>query len=124
MSLSDADKTITTEDFDKLNEIIKYLRSIDIERNFHNSVDWKAFGLLDYPTIIRHPMDLSTLQKNLQERKYQLNSEVLDHIQLIWDNCKTYNIEGSVINLIRNLISLISRSINKQMKWKKQPKNT
>lgn len=108
MSLLDTDRTITTEDFDKLNEIINYLRTIDVEKNFHNPVDWKGFNLIDYPTIIRHPMDLSTLQKNLQERKYLLVSEVLDHIQLIWDNCKTYNIEGSVIimRLYTNLIKV------------------
>ncbi len=97
MSLADPERTITTEDFEKLNEIINYLKSLDYERNFHYPVDWKALNLLDYPTIIRHPMDLLTLQTYLKERKYQLVLEVLDHIQLIWDNCKTYNIEGSVI---------------------------
>lgn len=96
MSLTDADTTISTEDFNKLNEIINQLKLIDEEQHFHFPVDWKSLKLLDYPSVIRHPMDISTIQNNLKEKKYQLVSEVLDHIQLIWDNCKTYNCEGSV----------------------------
>lgn len=42
-------------------------------------------------------MDLSTINKKLREERYQSVEEVLDDIQLIWDNCKTYNIQGSVI---------------------------
>ncbi len=96
ITLTDADTTISTEDFNKLNEIINQLKILDAEKNFHFPVDWKALRLLDYPSVIRHPIDFSTIQSNLKDKKYQLVSEVLDHIQLIWDNCKTYNCEGSV----------------------------
>jgi len=96
MSLTDADTTISTEDFNKLNEIIISLKLFDKQKNFHYPVDWKGLKLLDYPSVITHPMDFSTIQNNLKEKKYQLVSEVLDHIQLVWDNCKTYNCEGSV----------------------------
>jgi len=100
MALADSNKAITNDDFNKLNEIIDNLKIVDSDMNFHFPVDWKAFNLLDYPSIVRHPMDLTTLQTNLKERKYQLVSEVLDHINLIWDNCKTYNYEGSVKTFI------------------------
>jgi hypothetical protein len=42
-------------------------------------------------------MDLTTIKKNLKASKYSNVQEVLDDIQLIWDNCKKYNIEGSDI---------------------------
>ncbi len=29
---------------------------------FRDPVDWKAWQLLDYPQIIKHPMDLGTVQ--------------------------------------------------------------
>ena len=39
--------------------------------------------------------------------KYIFVQEVLDDIQLIWTNCKTYNIEGSVSLLKFNKINQI-----------------
>ncbi len=41
-------------------------------------------------------MDLSTVNNKLKDEKYNSVEEVLDDIQLIWDNCKTYNQHGSV----------------------------
>ena len=41
-------------------------------------------------------MDLSTVSRKLREEKYNFVEEVLDDIQLIWDNCKAYNQSGSV----------------------------
>lgn len=42
-------------------------------------------------------MDLGTVKKNLKSNKYTTVEEVVDEIQLIWTNCKTYNVEGSEI---------------------------
>ena len=36
------------------------------------------------------------IKKNLKNGKYITLQEALNDIQLIWDNCKTYNMEGSV----------------------------
>lgn len=56
-----------------------------------------ALGLIDYPQIIKHPMDLGSVKKNFKNLKYKFSEEVLNDLQLIWDNCKTYNSEGSWI---------------------------
>ena len=42
-------------------------------------------------------MDLGTVQKKLNEGEYLYVQDMIDDIQLIWDNCKTYNVAGSVI---------------------------
>ncbi len=42
-------------------------------------------------------MDLSTVKKKFFGLKYGNVEECLDDIQMCWDNCKTYNAEGSVI---------------------------
>ena len=42
-------------------------------------------------------MDLNTINRKLRENRYQSVEEVLDDIQLIWDNCKLYNQQGCVI---------------------------
>ena len=39
-------------------------------------------------------MNLLRVQDKLKGREYRTIEEVLDHIQLIWDNCKAYNPEG------------------------------
>jgi len=37
---------------------------------FRNPVDWKTYGLLDYPVVIKKPMDLGTVKKNLNNNSY------------------------------------------------------
>jgi hypothetical protein len=41
-------------------------------------------------------MDLGTVKNKLNNFQYNTSQQVLDDIQLIWDNCKLYNQEGSV----------------------------
>ena len=55
-----------------------------------------GLGLTDYYDIIKTPMDLGTVKKNLKANKYKFVEDCLNDIQLIWDNCKQYNAEGSV----------------------------
>jgi hypothetical protein len=44
--------------------------------------------------VIKHPMHLYKVQEKMKAREYNTVEEVLDHLQLIWDNCKEYNKEG------------------------------
>lgn len=60
-------------------------------------VDWEGLGLVDYLTIIKNPMDLNTVHTKLTESQYKTVEEALDDLQLIWDNCKTYNRKGWLI---------------------------
>ena len=45
-------------------------------------------------------MDLGTVRKKLMNNKYETIEAVLDDIQLIWDNCKTYNQIDSVADYL------------------------
>ena len=51
---------------------------------------------MDYPKIVKYPMDLGTISHKMKEDRYNTVEEVLDDIQLIWDNCKLYNEQGCV----------------------------
>jgi len=81
--------------------IIKnFLSSIKKDKNsyaFLEPVDYKGLNLIDYPVIIKKPMDLSTISEKLEDNKYENIEEVYEDIQLIWDNCKKYNLEGSTV---------------------------
>lgn len=70
-----------------------------------------GLGLVDYPQIIAKPMDLSLVSLKLQQDEYSFMEEILDDIQLIWDNCKNYNQAGSVCLLAH------SGSTLSQIRW-------
>lgn len=62
---------------------------------FREAVDWKGLGLFDYPQIIKKPMDLGQVKKNIETNKYKSVQEAADDVRLIWKNCMTYNADGS-----------------------------
>lgn len=77
-----------------------FLSAIKKDKNsyaFLEPVDYIGLGLRDYPVIIKKPMDLSTISQNLEDNFYENIEEVYQDIQLIWDNCKKYNLEGSAV---------------------------
>ncbi|KAJ2110696.1 Transcriptional activator spt7, partial [Coemansia sp. RSA 922] len=47
----------------------------------------------DYLKVIKHPMDLAAMTKNLRNEVYNSKRQFSDHLQLIRDNCYTYNTE-------------------------------
>lgn len=52
---------------------------------------------MDYPTIITHPMDLSTVKNKLGKKLYENVEDCLEDINLIWENAKLYNPREHVI---------------------------
>jgi len=47
---------------------------------FRQPVDWKALGLLDYPTVVTQPMDLSTVKSKLLGSCYTTVEDCLNDI--------------------------------------------
>uniref|UniRef100_A0A3P9C9C7 Bromo domain-containing protein n=1 Tax=Maylandia zebra TaxID=106582 RepID=A0A3P9C9C7_9CICH len=58
---------------------------------FYKPVDAKALGLHDYHEIIKHPMDLSTIKKKLDNRQYRDAQEFAADVRLMFSNCYKYN---------------------------------
>ena len=56
---------------------------------FYQPVDVKALGLHDYYEVIKKPMDLSTIQKNIDNDIYKTKDEFADDVRLIFSNCLT-----------------------------------
>lgn len=82
--------------------------------DFRQPVDWKTLGLLDYPTVITQPMDLSTVRSKLLGAScYTTVEECLDDIQLIWENCKAYNAKESVSDCFMQWIHKLADKIEK-----------
>ena len=62
---------------------------------FLEPVDWRGLELYDYPTIIKKPMDLGTIQRKLERNQYPSAAYCVADIRRVWSNCMTYNTEGS-----------------------------
>ncbi|GAA6221675.1 bromodomain-containing protein 4-like isoform X1 [Lates japonicus] len=58
---------------------------------FYKPVDVKALGLHDYHDIIKHPMDLSTIKKKLDNKQYRDAQEFAADVRLMFSNCYKYN---------------------------------
>ena len=70
-------------------------------------------GLNDYPEIIKNPMDLKKVRKNLTRGKYKIYQDFFKDINLIWENCKQYNKQGSdIFALADHMDKLSKRLIN------------
>lgn len=80
-----------------LSKLINYLCKEEDAQPFLHPVNFRELGLLDYPVLIKNPMDLSTLRKNLKNNKYKNYESFTEDLSLIWSNCKIYNLEGSKI---------------------------
>lgn len=112
LQLSSSTK-LDKEDSKKLKIIINCLTEANESFDFREPVDWKAMGLTDYLTVVKYPMDLSTVNRLFKEERYDIVEEVFDDIQLIWDNCKAYNPEASWIH---SVAEKLERSFKKMVK--------
>jgi bromodomain-containing factor 1 len=65
---------------------------------FLQAVDWKTLGIPDYPKIIKQPMDIGTIEKNLTSYLYSSLDEFASDMRLVFKNAKRYNLEGSDIH--------------------------
>lgn len=66
---------------------------------FQNPVDPVQFNILDYFDIIKHPMDLGTIDTKLDQNAYPSIEPFLADIKLIFDNCYLYNNEYDPVTL-------------------------
>jgi hypothetical protein len=85
------------EDYAKMAALLGQLEKEPNAAPFLEPVDWKALGLQDYPKIVKNRMDISSIRMKLKNREYETYESFFGDIQLIWDNCKSYNIVDSEI---------------------------
>ncbi|XP_045771178.1 bromodomain-containing protein 1 isoform X2 [Maniola jurtina] len=77
-----------------LHKLLRLLRHADQSDVFTEPVD--PLEVPDYSTIVKHPMDLSTMGKKLDRGVYKTIDDVEADFQLMIDNCLTYNNKDTV----------------------------
>ena len=85
------------EEHKKVSQLLQSLMDSQDSFEFREPVDYVALGLLDYPMVVKRPMDLGTVRRNLGNNSYETVEGCLADIQLIWDNCKLYNTSDNVV---------------------------
>jgi len=94
-----------------MQQCLKILREVQEKPDaqpFLEPVDWKTYGLTDYPEIIKKPMDLGTIQSKLETGKYQNNPEKFAaDVRLVWKNAMTYNRSDSEIYMTADQLRIL-----------------
>ncbi|KAH3680577.1 hypothetical protein WICMUC_000251 [Wickerhamomyces mucosus] len=79
-----------------VNELIAYKENdIEITLPFIEEIDRENFP--DYYKLIKQPMTLNLIVKNIHASKYRNIDQFANHLKLIWSNAKLFNEEGSLI---------------------------
>uniref|UniRef100_A0A2L2YDA5 Bromodomain-containing protein 2 n=1 Tax=Parasteatoda tepidariorum TaxID=114398 RepID=A0A2L2YDA5_PARTP len=110
----------------KLNEQLKYcnvvLKELFAKKHggyawpFYKPVDAKLLDLPDYHEVIKHPMDLGTIKKKLDNHEYKSPDEFAGDVRLIFTNCYKYNPpDHEVVAMARKLQDVF------EMKYAKMP---
>ncbi|KAL1197983.1 Transcription factor GTE8 [Cardamine amara subsp. amara] len=68
-------------------------------------VDVVKLNLPDYLTIIKHPMDLGTVKKNLASGVYSSPHEFATDVRLTFTNAMTYNPPGHDVHIMGDILS-------------------
>ena len=78
---------------------------------------WKEWGLLDYPKVVKTPMDLGLVKKKLEGGSYAHPREFKHDVCLVFSNCMAYNADGSeYFNIASQLKKVFEEKYAKQVK--------
>lgn len=102
--------SMARDELKQCGSILKALKRHVDSGPFLEPVDIIKFNIPDYPAIIKHPMDLDTVEKKLDYCEYDIVEEFFADIQRIFDNCYIYNGREAPISLMAsNLEALFNK---------------
>lgn len=82
---------------------------------FQQPVDTKTLNLPDYHRIIKHPMDLGTIKKRLENNYYWSASEAVQDFNTMFTNCYVYNKPGEDVVVMAQALEKVFLSKTQQM---------
>ncbi|RKP38764.1 Bromodomain-containing protein, partial [Dimargaris cristalligena] len=85
---------------------------------FLEPVDPVKLNIPDYTSIVKNPMDISTVEKKLTSGQYADVSRFISDVELIFANCVLYNGSESVIaKMAQSLERLFNNQVKKIPNW-------
>ncbi|KAI9496648.1 Bromodomain-containing protein [Zychaea mexicana] len=88
----------------------------NINYPFLHPVDIVALNIPDYPSIVKHPMDMSTIERKLEEGDYENADEFEQDIRLMFQNCYLYNPPVTPVHKMGKELEKVFDE-----KWKQKP---
>ncbi|KAI7896392.1 uncharacterized protein EV154DRAFT_411504 [Mucor mucedo] len=79
--------------YNQMRHLVSELRAHAHSWPFHEAVN--ADEVTDYYDVIKSPMDLTTLDQNVETDVYQTMDDFIRDVQKIFDNCRVYNAEAT-----------------------------
>lgn len=96
-------------------EVINGIERFGISKVFSKPVDPKTDNCPDYLEIIKKPMDLGTVRKNLNNDKYTSVREWRRDMDLIWENARIFNGDTSIINKCAEQLKQVYKSLSESI---------
>jgi len=75
----------------KCDTLMKTITKRNQAVHFTKPVEWKKLGLLDYPKLIKQPMDLGTVGDRLARNYYARLEDWANDMRLVWKNAFIFN---------------------------------
>ncbi|PVZ98844.1 hypothetical protein BB558_005149 [Smittium angustum] len=97
---------------------IAMLRSLKRHRDagpFVKPVDIVALQILDYPNVVKEPMDLGTVESKLKSDSYNNTQEFIADMDRIFNNCYLYNGKELPVSLMAQNLEKAYRNQLKKM---------
>ena len=91
-------KPFTRVELEFCKEVTRKLFEHPLAKAFIRPVNPELDRAFDYFNIIKHPMDLGTIKKKLENGEYQNTTDWMSDIKLVWDNAKLYNDKKHILH--------------------------
>ena len=92
----------------KCDSLVKGLMKRSQGVHFSRPVEWKKMGLLDYPKLIKDPMDLGTVcEKLAKSNMYQRLEHFVNDVRLVWNNAIAYNSAESMFGVVAGILAQV-----------------
>ncbi|EPY51712.1 bromodomain protein [Schizosaccharomyces cryophilus OY26] len=103
---------MTKEQHKYIHAMLRQLRRGRDSIPFRAPVDSVKQNIPDYPSIVKHPMDLGTIQKKFSSGRYASAENFIDDMSLMFDNCFLYNGTESPVGVMgKNLQATFERQL-------------
>ncbi|GFO30868.1 transcription initiation factor tfiid subunit [Plakobranchus ocellatus] len=108
--LDDNDQVALSYIFEK---VVNSMKGQEASWPFHAPVNKKT--VKDYYNVIKKPMDLTTLLKNVQSHKYHSKAEFVEDAELLYTNSLQYNgADHNVTSTARKLMEIMKEELGKE----------
>ncbi|WBW74600.1 Swr1 complex bromodomain subunit Bdf1 [Schizosaccharomyces osmophilus] len=95
--------------------IVRQLKRTKDSAPFRAPVDPVKQNIPDYPTIVKQPMDLGTIEKKTSNRIYSSPQEFIDDMNLMFSNCFLYNGTNSPVGSMGKSLQTVFERQLKQL---------